>query len=235
MADEEHYQRDDGAEAFLDGGVWAWTQPVDYDHIHFETSAERAMAAADAELEAVVSVLLQDGMAGTRESALWILRISGLLRAITPDDAATRLTRGVNDSDPHLNRQRARKVWVAIGRPVPSSRGGGGATATLDGLRGRVSKAELVRAWKRVPEHPSVAWLVGVPGEHRGRARLTTFDAAVRAATELARREGVVVDVLPLVSDDRAAAILLGADELRRYHRDPDGYDFGKVQVAPGR
>lgn len=133
----------------------------------------------------------------------------------------------------------------------------------LDGLRGRVSKEELAQAWwnvrapgyasgrapiapqvapptrshpwSRVPKDPEIKWLVGVPGEPRGRARLDTFGGALRVAEELAHSEGVLVEVLPLVLDDRAAALLLGAGELRRFHRDPDGYDFGKVQVSPGR
>jgi hypothetical protein len=116
MADDEHFQRDDGAEVFLDGKLWAWVQPVDYDHVHFATSAEQAMAEADEELEMVVGELLRDGMAGTRESALRILQMSGLLLAGTSDEAGRRLTRGVSDSEPHLNLLRARRIWTAIGR-----------------------------------------------------------------------------------------------------------------------
>lgn len=107
--------------------------------------------------------------------------------------------------------------------------GGGGASSK----RATSATTRDRHPWSRLPRDKDLQWLVGVPGEARGRSRKATFDEAVAEAERVAKRDGVTVDVLPLVYDDRVAALLLKWDEYARYAYDPDAYDFGKVQVSP--
>jgi hypothetical protein len=92
--------------------------------------------------------------------------------------------------------------------------------------------ARSTHPWSKVPAHPHIQWMVGVPGVARSVAKRATFNEAVAEAKRVAHDRRKTVHVIPLLFDDSAASLLLHGNDLKEFQHDPDGA-LPRVSVDP--